>query len=104
MTGELHGLRPSGHPTPATSAYPHPLTGGVRVLTVFPPPPRGENGEGPWSSTETPHPLRDLTTHLGRADTTGAESCATEDGSDPRRRQDDVCVVREGPVLLERPP
>src|SRR6058998_2591354 len=61
MTCELHGLRPSGHPTPATSAYPHPLTGGVRVLTMFPPPPRGENGEGLWSR-RAPHPLLDAAT------------------------------------------
>src|SRR6266498_1262240 len=73
------------HMTPLSSSNPDHPTCGVRILTVFPSPPRGENGEGPWSSTETPHPLRDLTTHLGRADTTGAGSCATEDGSGPRR-------------------
>jgi hypothetical protein len=34
------------HPTPSTRSRPHALTRGVRVLTVFAPPPLGGRGAG----------------------------------------------------------
>jgi hypothetical protein len=40
-------------PAPASSAHPHGLTCGVRVLTVFPSPPRGENEEEAWSPSDS---------------------------------------------------
>jgi len=38
---------------PLPSVDPDRLTCGVRVLTVFPPPPRGENGEKRWSRDDS---------------------------------------------------
>jgi len=38
---------------PPASADPHRLTWGVVVLTVFPSPPRGENGEKRWSRDDS---------------------------------------------------